>query len=38
MPFGFISHSRYLPDRRDLNRSFPGYTKGSLAAQLAHLS
>ena len=22
--FGFIGHSRYLPDRRDLNRSFPG--------------
>lgn len=35
--FGFISHSRYLPDRRDLNRSFPGSLKGSLAAQLAHL-
>jgi predicted deacylase len=35
--FGFISHSRYLPDRRDLNRSFPGSGKGSLAAQLANL-
>lgn len=35
--FGFISHSRYLPDRRDLNRSFPGSTKGSLASRLAHL-
>lgn len=35
--FGFISHSRYLPDRRDLNRSFPGSAKGSLAAQLARL-
>ena len=35
--FGFISHSRYLPDRRDLNRSFPGSQKGSLAAQLAHI-
>jgi predicted deacylase len=35
--FGFISHSRYLPDRRDLNRSFPGNHRGSLAAQLAHL-
>lgn len=34
--FGFISHSRYLPDRRDLNRSFPGSARGSLAAQLAH--
>jgi len=35
--FGFISHSRYLPDRRDLNRSFPGSPSGSLAGQLAHL-
>ena len=35
--FGFISQERYLPDRRDLNRSFPGTAKGSLAARLAHL-
>ncbi|WP_306250308.1 succinylglutamate desuccinylase/aspartoacylase family protein [Parvularcula sp. IMCC14364] len=35
--FGFINHSRYLPDRRDLNRSFPGSEKGSLAARLARL-
>ncbi|TRD12371.1 succinylglutamate desuccinylase [Erythrobacter insulae] len=35
--FGFISHSRYLPDRRDLNRSFPGFANGSLAGQLAHV-
>lgn len=34
---GFIHHSRYLPDRRDLNRSFPGSEKGSLTARLAHL-
>ena len=34
---GFINHSRYLPDRRDLNRSFPGSSKGSLAARLAYL-
>jgi predicted deacylase len=34
--FGFASLSRYLPDRRDLNRSFPGSQKGSLAARLAH--
>lgn len=33
--YGFMAHSRYLPDRRDLNRSFPGSKKGSLAAQLA---
>ncbi|OSP54678.1 succinylglutamate desuccinylase/aspartoacylase family protein [Pseudoruegeria sp. SK021] len=35
--FGFLNHSRYLPDRRDLNRSFPGSPKGSLAARLARL-
>ncbi len=35
--FGFIEQSRYLPDRRDLNRSFPGSTTGSLAARLANL-
>ncbi|MBA2664402.1 MAG: succinylglutamate desuccinylase/aspartoacylase family protein [Bradymonadaceae bacterium] len=35
--FGFINGSRYLPDRRDLNRSFPGSKKGSLAARLARL-
>lgn len=35
--FGFINRSRYLPDRRDLNRSFPGSPAGSLAARLAHL-
>lgn len=34
--YGFAAHSRYLPDRRDLNRSFPGYENGSLAGQLAH--
>lgn len=33
--FGFIHHSRYLPDRRDLNRFFPGSKKGSLASSLA---
>jgi uncharacterized protein len=35
--FGFIGQSRYLPDRRDLNRSFPGSAQGSLASRLAHL-
>jgi len=34
---GFLNLSRYLPDRRDLNRSFPGSPKGSIAARLAHL-
>jgi predicted deacylase len=33
--YGFVSQARYLPDRRDLNRSFPGSSKGSLAARLA---
>jgi predicted deacylase len=36
-PLGFISQSRYLPDRRDLNRSFPGSARGSTASRLAHL-
>ncbi len=35
--FGFIEQSRYLPDRRDLNRSFPGSKNGSLASRLANL-
>ena len=35
--YGLLHHSRYLPDRRDLNRSFPGSEKGSLAARLANL-
>jgi uncharacterized protein len=35
--FGFIEQSRYLPDRRDLNRSFPGSANGSLASRLAYL-
>lgn len=35
--YGVIHQSRYLPDRRDLNRSFPGSEKGSLAARVAQL-
>jgi predicted deacylase len=35
--YGFIGRSRYLPDRRDLNRAFPGSAAGSLAARLAHM-
>lgn len=34
--FGFNIKSRYLPDRRDLNRCFPGSESGSLTAQLAY--
>ncbi len=35
--YGLINESRYLPDRRDLNRCFPGSPRGSLASQIAHL-
>lgn len=35
--FGFINQSRYSPDRRDLNRFFPGTSAGSLTSQLAKL-
>lgn len=35
--YGVLNHSRYLPDRRDLNRSFPGSETGSLAARIANL-
>ena len=33
--FGFLHHSRYLPDRRDLNRCFPGSATGSAAHRVA---
>ena len=33
---GFLDQSRDLPDRRDLNRSFPGSARGSVAARMAH--
>lgn len=32
----FESQSRYVPDRRDLNRSFPGSAGGSMASRIAH--
>ncbi|WP_120499804.1 succinylglutamate desuccinylase/aspartoacylase family protein [Roseovarius sp. EL26] len=35
--YGFLNHSRYLPDRRDLNRCFPGGSQGSMASRLAHI-
>ncbi|BDX07080.1 succinylglutamate desuccinylase/aspartoacylase family protein [Planctobacterium marinum] len=35
--YGMLNQSRYMPDRRDLNRSFPGSAKGSLTGRLAHL-
>ncbi len=34
--YGFLNHTRYLPDGRDLNRSFPGSDKGSLTGRVAH--
>lgn len=35
--YGFIQNSRYLPDGKDINRSFPGVKKGgSLATMLAY--
>jgi hypothetical protein len=35
--FGFLNHTRYMPDRRDLNRCFPGSDRGSLASQVADI-
>ena len=35
--FGFINQTRYLPDGRDLNRSFPGSERGSLTSRVAQL-
>lgn len=34
---GFERHSRYLPDRRDLNRCFPGSASGSMSARMARV-
>lgn len=34
--FGFLNMERYFPDGRDLNRSFPGTKKGSLASRFAY--
>jgi hypothetical protein len=35
--YGFLSNSRTFPDGRDLNRSFPGSKKGSLAGRIAYI-
>jgi predicted deacylase len=35
--YGISTLSRYLPDRRDLNRSFPGSSTGSLASRVAKI-
>ncbi len=34
--FGFLNFARDLPDGKDVNRSFPGNEKGSLASRLAY--
>lgn len=33
---GFLTGSRYLPDRRDLNRNFPGSARGNMTQRIAH--
>ena len=35
--YGFLNHTRYMPDRRDLNRAFPGSEHGSLTSRVAHV-
>ena len=35
--YGYLYQNRYLMDRRDLNRCFPGAKGGSLGSRLAHL-
>lgn len=35
--YGVMTLSRYMPDRRDLNRAFPGTKKGSLASRIAKI-
>ncbi|WP_127716823.1 succinylglutamate desuccinylase/aspartoacylase family protein [Halobacteriovorax sp. HLS] len=34
--YGFLNKLRYLPDRKDLNRCFPGLPKGSFGSRFAH--
>ncbi|PIB28770.1 succinylglutamate desuccinylase [Maribacter sp. 4U21] len=34
--FGFIHFSRDVPDGKDVNRSFPGTRKGSMASRIAY--
>lgn len=35
--YGLENHSRYLPDRRDLNRAFPGGQGGNMTSRLAYV-
>jgi predicted deacylase len=34
--YGFLNFSREVPDGKDVNRSFPGNPRGSLASRVAH--
>lgn len=35
--YGFLNYSRQVPDGKDVNRSFPGSSRGSLAGRIAYL-
>lgn len=35
--YGFINFSRDVPDGKDVNRSFPGFSTGSLASRVAYV-
>ena len=35
--FGFLNYARDVPDGKDVNRSFPGSARGSLASRVAHV-
>lgn len=35
--YGFINFSRDVPDGKDVNRSFPGSSRGSLASRMARI-
>ncbi len=35
--FGFLNYAREVPDGKDVNRSFPGSSRGSLASRIAYL-
>ena len=34
--YGFLNFSRDVPDGKDVNRSFPGHPRGSVASRVAH--
>lgn len=35
--YGFLNYSREVPDGKDVNRSFPGSSRGSLASRIAYM-